>query len=285
MAGGSSSRPDTLMQTGSAANLDKSPCRRGGPYVFEAIANADEPTRKRGGIGLLAGGGGQFGRQLRHGDVGLLGDLLQKKRPMRFELGVAASAAGLGGKASPHTKGLHQVDDKGNRHPEMRRGRVARMTFIDKADNALTQIKRVRLRHRESPPFGSESYRLLKILLIQAESPALAIEAASLPSRGGMGTSGQAAFRLGWTSIAGLTWRPLREAAESIASARRCSTSSVARRYTATSPCSSGDIASLIAGSRQLIGDHDSQRSMWEALTAYGGRRQRFGRRSERCLW
>jgi hypothetical protein len=42
------------------------------------------------------------------------------------------------------------------------RGRVARMTSIDKADNALTQIKRIRLRHRESPPFGSESYRLLK---------------------------------------------------------------------------------------------------------------------------
>jgi hypothetical protein len=35
MARGSSSRPDTLMQTGSAANLDKPPCRRGGPYVFE----------------------------------------------------------------------------------------------------------------------------------------------------------------------------------------------------------------------------------------------------------
>jgi hypothetical protein len=96
---------------------------------------------------------------------------------MRFELGMAALAAGLGGqglgarlggkawgqglgasKASPHMKGLHQVDDKGNRHLEMRRGRVARMTFIDKADNPLTQIKRVRLRHRQSPPFGSESY-------------------------------------------------------------------------------------------------------------------------------
>src|SRR4029077_19270146 len=74
----------------------------------------------------------------------------KRNAPMRFELGVAASAAGLGGKAPPHTKGLHQVDDKGNRHPEMRRRRVARMTFIDKADNALTQIKRIRLRHRES---------------------------------------------------------------------------------------------------------------------------------------
>src|SRR6202020_1644382 len=37
MAGGSSSRPDTLMQTGSAANLDKPPCRRDGPYVFESL--------------------------------------------------------------------------------------------------------------------------------------------------------------------------------------------------------------------------------------------------------
>jgi hypothetical protein len=37
MAGGSSSRPDTLMQTGSAANLDKTPCERGGPYVFKIL--------------------------------------------------------------------------------------------------------------------------------------------------------------------------------------------------------------------------------------------------------
>ena len=34
-------------------------------FLFEAIANADEPTRKRGGIDLLAGGGTQFGRQRR----------------------------------------------------------------------------------------------------------------------------------------------------------------------------------------------------------------------------
>ena len=33
MAGESSSRPDTLKQTGSAAYLDKTPCERGGPYV------------------------------------------------------------------------------------------------------------------------------------------------------------------------------------------------------------------------------------------------------------
>src|SRR6202048_3903623 len=129
---------------------------------FEAIANADEPPRKRGGGDLLAGGGGEFGRQLRHGDVGRLGDLLQKKRPMRFELGMAVPATGLGREASPHTKGLHQVDDKGNRHPEMRRSRAARMTFIGITKNPLTQIKRIRLRHRESPPFGTESRRSLR---------------------------------------------------------------------------------------------------------------------------
>src|ERR1700733_15545874 len=103
MAGGSSSRPDTLMQTGSAANLDKSPCRRGGPYVFEAIANADEPTRKRGGIDLLAGCGGQFGRQLRHGDVGLLGDLLQKKRPSGSSWAWRRPPLGLGARL-PRTR-------------------------------------------------------------------------------------------------------------------------------------------------------------------------------------
>ena len=76
---------------------------------FEAIADADEPPRKRGGIGLLAGGGGQFGRELRHGDVGLLGELLQEKSTMRSELGVAAYATGLGRETSPHTKSPGQV--------------------------------------------------------------------------------------------------------------------------------------------------------------------------------
>src|ERR1700738_3944306 len=78
---------------------------------FEAIANADEPTRKRGGGDLLAGGGGEFGRQLRHGDVGRLGDLLQKKRPMRFELGMAAAATGLVRGASPDPRGPAQAAD------------------------------------------------------------------------------------------------------------------------------------------------------------------------------
>jgi UDP-glucose/GDP-mannose dehydrogenase family, NAD binding domain len=33
--------------------------------------------------------------------------------PDGYELGVAASAAGFGREASPYTKGIHQVDDKG----------------------------------------------------------------------------------------------------------------------------------------------------------------------------
>ena len=48
--------------------------------------------------------------------------------------------------------GLHQVHHEGNRRPEMRRGRPARMTVLDKPDNAFTQIKRIGFWHRESPP-------------------------------------------------------------------------------------------------------------------------------------
>jgi hypothetical protein len=67
-----------------ARPLDLGPIMLAGPQsFFEAIANADEPTRKRGGIDLLAGGGGKLRRQLRHGDVGLLADLLQKKKRSR----------------------------------------------------------------------------------------------------------------------------------------------------------------------------------------------------------
>jgi hypothetical protein len=38
--------------------------------------------------------------------------LIQGSRHMGFELGKAVPATGLGREASPHPKGLHQVDDK-----------------------------------------------------------------------------------------------------------------------------------------------------------------------------
>jgi len=38
----------------------------------------------------------------------------------------------------------------------MRRRGAARMAVLDKPDKALTQIKRLGLRRRESPPAGSE---------------------------------------------------------------------------------------------------------------------------------
>src|SRR3984957_8481834 len=124
---------------------------------FETVAGANEPARQRSGISLLAGRGGKFGRQFRHGDVGLLDDLRQKKRPMRFELGVASAAARLGYEAPTHANRFHQVHHERDRHFEMRRGGVTRLAALDKADNAFTQIKRIGLRHRESPPAGSES--------------------------------------------------------------------------------------------------------------------------------
>ena len=81
----------------------------------------------------------------------------QKKRPMRFELGVASTAARLGFEASPRANRPHQLHHEGNRHLEMRRSGAPRMTIFDKADNPLTQIKRIGLWHRESPPNRSES--------------------------------------------------------------------------------------------------------------------------------
>src|SRR6201987_3032301 len=92
---------DTLKQTDQPPISAQPPCELGGPYVFEAIAGANEPSRQRSGISLLASCSGELGRQFRHGDVGLLADLRQKKRPMRFELGVASTAARLGFEASP----------------------------------------------------------------------------------------------------------------------------------------------------------------------------------------
>ncbi|MGH6936989.1 MAG: hypothetical protein ACRED2_12580, partial [Methylocella sp.] len=50
----------------------------------------------------------QFGRQLWHGDIVLLGDAGQQKRPLRIELSVSPPATGLRLKASGHTIGLHQ---------------------------------------------------------------------------------------------------------------------------------------------------------------------------------
>jgi hypothetical protein len=60
-------------------------------------------------------------------------------------LGVASAAAGLGFEASPRANGFHQVHREGNRHLEMRRSGPARMTVLNKPDNAFPQIKRIGL--------------------------------------------------------------------------------------------------------------------------------------------
>src|SRR5580700_8348910 len=147
----------TLVHSSRACLTSRRSCSLARRVFFESVAGANKPTRKRGGIGLLAGRGGELGRQFRHRDVGPLGDLRQQKRPVRIELGVAPAAAGLGRQAPSPTKGRHQVHHKGDRHLEMRRGGATRMTFLDKAHNPLTQIKRIGPRHRKSPPNGSES--------------------------------------------------------------------------------------------------------------------------------
>jgi hypothetical protein len=79
------------------------------------------------------------------------------RRNDRCGSSVASAAAGPGFEASPRANGLHQVHNEGNRNLEMSGGGAPGMAVIDKPDNPLTQIKRIRPRHRESPPAGSES--------------------------------------------------------------------------------------------------------------------------------
>ncbi len=71
---------------------------------------------------------------------------------MRVEFGVTAPAPRLGLELAARCEGLHQIDDKGDRDLEMRRRRMPRPPAPDKLRNTLTQIKRIGLRHRDSPP-------------------------------------------------------------------------------------------------------------------------------------
>ena len=124
---------------------------------FKAIAVTDEPPRDRGGSGLRATGRFELPRQFRHRDVVLLRHTTQEKHPMRIELGVPAAAKRLGLEAAAQAIGRHQIDDERNRDPEVSRGGSPRTTGFDLPDNAFTQIVRIGLRHRKSPPHGSES--------------------------------------------------------------------------------------------------------------------------------
>src|SRR5271165_4984637 len=84
-------------------------------------------------------GRGKLGRQFQHGDVRSLGHLRQKKGSMRLKLGVTSPAERLRREAPSGTNCCHQVDNKGERHLEMRRSGASRMTGLDKTDNVLMQ--------------------------------------------------------------------------------------------------------------------------------------------------
>src|SRR3984957_3509897 len=124
---------------------------------FEAITVADEPARQRGGVGPNANGLLKVARQLRHGDVLLLGHTVQKELTMRIKLGVPASPARLRRQASGRPIRPDQIHDKRNRHFKMSRRRAPRVTLFNKGGNAFSQIHRNRLWHRKSPPRRSES--------------------------------------------------------------------------------------------------------------------------------
>jgi hypothetical protein len=122
---------------------------------FKAIAVANEPAREGGGIHFRTASCGEFARQFRHRDVVLLPNT--QKLAMRIELRAPASAKRLGREAAAQAIGRHQIDDQGWRDPEMSRRGPPRMTGFDMPDNAFTKILGIGLRHRKSPPIGSQS--------------------------------------------------------------------------------------------------------------------------------
>jgi hypothetical protein len=101
----------------------------------------------------------------------------RRKRNSRCGSSLAAPAPAkrLGRKAAAQAIGGHQIDDEGNRHPEMSRGGPPRMAGFHVPDNASTQILRISLRHRKSPPDESESQFQTNRnpLPIQTDRPAL----------------------------------------------------------------------------------------------------------------
>ena len=110
----SSSRPDTSKQTGSAANLDKPPCRRGGPYVFKCLDDT-----------LV------LGRVARPGaDVGKA-ELLEKLADVAFVIVDAEASSAKGSSDSDEISLTHRIPDS----PIVRRnmGRPRRSTIASTA--------------------------------------------------------------------------------------------------------------------------------------------------------
>ena len=81
-----------MKQTGSAANLDKSPCRRGGPYVFKRHADLAEETAHHRGVGFDASLGRKAIAESLKPDIRLLGPRRLEELPIRYQLGGAMAA-------------------------------------------------------------------------------------------------------------------------------------------------------------------------------------------------
>src|SRR5580698_7383393 len=126
-------------------------------FFFKAQAIADQPARKRGGVGFHAAGGLEFAGQLRHADVVLLRHPAQDEDAVRIEFAVSPAAERLRRNRPPLAKSRHQIDDKRGRHPEMGRRRSPRTPSLDVTRHTLAKIKRISSRHRKSPPTGNES--------------------------------------------------------------------------------------------------------------------------------
>src|SRR5271163_4553879 len=104
----------------------------------------------------------EFAGQLRHADVVLFRHAAQDEDAVRIELAVSPAAERLGRNRPALAKSRHQIDDKRGRHPEMGRRGTPRMPSLDVIHHTLAKIHRIGLRHRKSPPTGSESHSHLR---------------------------------------------------------------------------------------------------------------------------
>ena len=104
-----------------ACSMSGRSCSLARRVSFEAIAYAMSQRESEAGSAFSQVAAASS-RQLQHGDVGLLGDLLQKKRPMRSSLAWRAHRCAWGQSFPAHER-PSPSDDKGNRHPKSRPAR------------------------------------------------------------------------------------------------------------------------------------------------------------------
>jgi hypothetical protein len=152
MVGGSSSRPDTLKQTDQRQSC-QTPCRRGGPYVFNRHADPAKEAAHHRGVGFDPSLGQKAIAERLKRDVRFLGSRGLQKVPVRHQLGGAMAAmSDRLSRAIPFNP-LKPFDRHGLADRVMTRGcAAAHLAPLHRINHPVAQVLRIRLRHPCWPP-------------------------------------------------------------------------------------------------------------------------------------